>query len=60
MLKMRRVHVNLGNNEECSPLQYAAVKGEPEVVRRLVSRGVKVPTVPTVHPTELTVYIVHI
>ena len=42
LLKVRGVRVNLGNNEDCVPLQYAAVKGDPEVVRWLVRKGAKV------------------
>ena len=42
LLKVRGVRVNLGNNEDCAPLQYAAVKGDPEVVRWLVRKGAKV------------------
>ena len=42
LLKVRGVRVNLGNNEDCAPLQYAAVKGDPEVVRWLVRKGSKV------------------
>ena len=42
LLKVRGVRVNLGNNEDCAPLQYAAVKGDSEVVRWLVRKGAKV------------------
>ncbi len=42
LLKVRGVDVNLGNNEDCSPLQYAAVKGDLEVLRWLVRKGAQV------------------
>jgi ankyrin repeat protein len=42
LLKVRGVDVNLGNHEECSPLQYAAVKGDVEVLRWLVRKGAQV------------------
>ena len=34
--------VNLNTNEQCSPLQYAAVKGDLAVVRWLVRKGARV------------------
>ena len=34
--------VNIYTNEQCSPLQYAAVKGDLEVVRWLVRKGARV------------------
>ncbi len=43
LLKLRRcVQVNLGNHEDCSPLQYAAVKGQLQVVEWLVRKRAKV------------------
>jgi len=41
LLKLR-ARVNLSTNENCTPLQYAAVKGELEVVRWLVRKGASV------------------
>jgi len=38
LLKLR-VRVNIATNEECTPLQFAAVKGEVEVVKWLVRKG---------------------
>ena len=41
LLKLK-VGVNLATNEECTPLQFAAVKGEVDVVKWLVRKGARV------------------